>query len=331
MRRWVACLIVTAAMAVGGGALLYDWALKKLDSPGPLGEDRILVVPKGAGLSRIATTLTQQGVIDNALYFRLAARYLKADQALKAGEFAFPAAISMRQVIETLREGKVVIHRLTLAEGLTSYQMVALIEQAEALSGSVPRVPAEGTLLPETYHFARGDDRGALLARMETALTETLAELWATRDEGLPFKTPAEALVLASIVEKETALPEERPLISGVFVNRLRKPMRLQSDPTVVYGLTGGKGPLGRPLTRRDLKQATPFNTYVIDGLPPHPIANPGRDALAAVLHPAKTEHLYFVADGSGGHSFARTLAEHNRNVAKWRKIEKARGQKAAD
>ncbi len=211
----------------------------------------------------------------------------------------------------------------TLAEGLTSHEIVALVEQAEALEGAVEAVPSEGSLLPETYHYARGDRRGDLVVRMSRARDELLRVLWPGRAPNLPVATPEHAVVLASIVEKETGVAGERPLVASVFVNRLQKGMRLQSDPTVVYGLTGGTGPLGRALTRKDLQAPSPNNTYLNRGLPPGPIANPGRAALEAVLNPAQTAFLYFVADGSGGHAFAKTLAEHNRNVAKWRKFQK--------
>ncbi|HSR71798.1 MAG TPA: endolytic transglycosylase MltG, partial [Kiloniellales bacterium] len=209
----------------------------------------------------------------------------------------------------------------------TSQEAVTLIEQAEYLDGEIETVPPEGSLLPETYHYSRGDRREAVLERMRAALTDALAELWPRRVEGLPLSSPREAVILASIVEKETGLAEERPMIASVFYNRLRGGMRLQSDPTVVYGLAGGSGALGRPLTRADLQTPTPFNTYLIDGLPPEPISNPGRAAIEAVLQPAETEYLYFVADGNGGHRFAETLAEHNRNVAEWRRAREGDAQ----
>ena len=235
----------------------------------------------------------------------------------------------MEEVIEILRSGETLVHRLTVPEGLTSREIVALVNGAEKLSGEIAELPAEGSLLPDTYHFARGDDRGELVARMRQAQADLMSSLWKERAENLPLASPEEAIILASIVEKETGLAEERNLVAGVFVNRLNKKMRLQSDPTVVYGVTMGKAPLGRPLSRKDLKTKTPYNTYTNAGLPPGPIANPGRAALEAVLQPTKTDHLYFVADGSGGHAFAKTLAQHNRNVAKWRKLQKQKKQAA--
>ncbi len=231
----------------------------------------------------------------------------------------------MRDTLELMVSGKTVARRLTLPEGLTSFEVVALVQKAEGLEGEVQAVPPEGTLLPETYHYARGETRAEVVARMGRALDQVLDELWPERAPGLPISSPEQAVVLASIVEKETAVADERPLVASVFVNRLKKGMRLQSDPTVVYGLTGGKGPLGRALTRKDLQTPSPYNTYLADGLPPGPIANPGRASIEAVLNPAKTEYLYFVADGDGGHRFAKTLAEHNRNVAQWRKRQRKR------
>ncbi|MCH8835131.1 MAG: endolytic transglycosylase MltG, partial [Proteobacteria bacterium] len=227
------------------------------------------------------------------------------------------------QVVALLQSGKTVVRRLTVAEGLTTTQVLAQLNRTEGLAGDLPSPPGEGTLLPETYHFSYGERRDAMVARMRAAMDETLARLWDSRAPGLPLKSPREALILASIVEKETALPEERSRIAAVFLNRLGKGMRLQSDPTVAYALTGGRGPLGRPLSRADLKTPSPFNTYLIDGLPPGPVSNPGRAAMAAVLDPVATEDFYFVADGTGGHVFARTLGEHNRNVVRWRKFQK--------
>ncbi len=312
---------IAATVFVTVGGLLALYGLDRLERAGPLAADTVVYIPQGSGLDAIAGQLERAGVIEDPLVFRLGARVLGATRGLRAGEYLFPAALSMRGAIELLTSGRTVVRRLTLAEGLTSFEAVAVVEMAEALEGEVGTVPAEGSLLPETYHYARGDRRADLVARMGRALDETLGELWPGRAPGLPIATPREAVVLASIVEKETGRPDERPLVASVFINRLKKGMRLQSDPTVVYGLTGGRGALGRALTRQDVQAPSAYNTYLIDGLPPGPIANPGRAALEAVLNPAKTPYLYFVADGSGGHAFARTLAEHNRNVAKWRKL----------
>lgn len=230
----------------------------------------------------------------------------------------------MEEALAKLVEGDTVVRKVTVPEGLTSTEIVALINEAEGLSGEIESVPPEGSLLPETFHFTYGDPRNALIERMQADMKRLLDGLWEGRAEDLPISTPEEAVILASIIEKETAVAGERPQVASVFVNRLNRGMPLQSDPTVVYALTDGEGPLGRPLTRQDWKVDSPYNTYANSGLPPGPIANPGRESLEAALQPAETEFLYFVADGSGGHAFAKTLAEHNRNVAKWRRIRDA-------
>jgi UPF0755 protein len=262
-------------------------------------------------------------VIVDPLVFRLGLRLLADPAPLRAGEFAFAAGISPRAAAALLQSGKTVVHRLTIAEGLMTREIISQLNRTLGLTGPVKGVPREGSLLPETYHYAFADRRQTIVERMKTGMARALSELWQDRAPNLPFKFAPEALVLASVVEKETGKSGERVRIAGVLVNRLRKGMRLQSDPTVIYGLTQGSGPLGRKLTRADLKLPTAFNTYIIDGLPPFPITNPGRAAIAAVMHPLETEELYFVADGSGGHAFAKTLAQHNQNVAKWRRIQK--------
>jgi UPF0755 protein len=319
----LASLIASAvsALLVVVGVLAY-YAADRFERAGPLAADTVVYIPSGSALEAIAGQLERAGVVEDPLVFRLGVRVLGATRDLRAGEYLFPAGVSMRDAVEVLKSGRTVVRRLTLAEGLTSFEVAALVEKAEALEGEVGRIPLEGSLLPETYHYARGDRRAELIARMGRSLDEILSELWPGRAPGLPIATPEEAVVLASIVEKETGVAGERPLVASVFVNRLNKGMRLQSDPTVVYGLTGGQRVLGRALTRKDLQSLTAYNTYLIDGLPPGPIANPGRAALEAVLNPAQTAYLYFVADGTGGHAFAKTLAEHNRNVAKWRRLQ---------
>jgi UPF0755 protein len=244
---------------------------------------------------------------------------------LKAGEFAFPARVSPHDAAAIIASGRTVVRRLTLAEGITVVQAVALLRAAEGMDGDVASVPAEGELLPDTYFYSWGDSRERMLARQRRAMMELLNELWAKRAPDLPVKTPQEALVLASIVEKETAVADERPRIAAVFLNRLKRGMRLQADPTTIYGLTQGKAPLDRPLSRADLEARNAWNTYVIDGLPPTPIAIPGRAALAAVLNPIASADLYFVSDGNGRHVFAASLAEHNRNVGRLRQIERER------
>jgi len=312
----IALFLGLAALLAGAAAALgYHLATR----PGPLEAPARVIVERGESLGAIAEDLAARGIVGRPLVFRIAARVMGAGRALRAGEFEIPARASPVDVVRTLREGDLVERRLTVAEGMTSTQIVALLRAEAALKGEIGGIPAEGSLLPETYHFHYGDDRMRLLNRMAAAQDELLAELWPNRAEELPFTSGYEAVILASIVEKETGVAAERSLIASVFLNRLERGMRLQSDPTVIYGLTGGM-PLGRPLTRADLDRPTPYNTYSHAGLPPTPIANPGRAAIAAVLDPAETDYLYFVADGSGGHAFAETLAEHNRNVAAWRR-----------
>ncbi len=286
----------------------------------------MLVIPRGASIRSIGALLAAEGVVSDATVFSLGVRGFGGESPLVAGEYVFPPAVSARDAMRLLQSGKVVARNLTIPEGLTTLQILELVGAAEALEGDLPETQAlgEGVLLPETYQYVRGEERAAILARMQKAMDETLAELWRGRNaDAGPLTTPRDALVLASIVERETGKAEERPRVAAVFLNRMRRGMRLQSDPTVVYGLSNGTGTIGRPLTRADLAVDHPYNTYVHGGLPPGPIANPGRDSLAAVMQPAKSKDLYFVADGTGGHAFARTLAEHNRNVAKWRRIQR--------
>jgi UPF0755 protein len=309
------CLIVACLIAIA--ATVYGVDLYR--RPGPLTGETVVVVPKGASVAAIAQRLFSEGVIASPLLFRIGARMEGVDSDLRAGEYLLPAGISIADVVAMLRQGRVLVRRLTVPEGLTSAQVVDLVRGIAVLEGEPGEVPAEGTLLPETYHYSTGENRRRLIERMAAAMDETVRALWADRAPDLPLESREEAVALASIVEKETALAEERPRVAAVFLNRLRLGMRLQADPTVVYGLAGPAGSLNRPLTQADLQTPTPYNTYLIDGLPPGPIANPGRAAITAVLRPIASEELYFVADGSGGHAFARTLDEHNRNVARWR------------
>ena len=325
MRRVILAIVVFCLLIGGGAAALGLWAYRQFEAPGPASADIQIVIPKGAGASGIAERLAGIGVVADPLIFKLGTRIFGQGRPLRAGEYLFPAHASAHQVMDLLIAGQTVVRKLTVAEGLTSREVLALVAEAEGLKGEVPAVPpAEGTLLPETYHFSYGDDRAALVERMAESMRAALDELWSARAEGLPVQTPEEAVILASIVEKETGIDAERPRVAAVFVNRLAQGMKLQSDPTVIFALTKGEAPLGRALLRADLAVDDPYNTYAHPGLPPGPIANPGKAAIAAVLQPAATKELYFVADGSGGHAFAETLAEHNRNVAKWRKLRKA-------
>lgn len=329
MRRLVrsfGLLFIVAALVAGGVAA---WAYWTFTRPGPLDGPTTVIVPRGAGLGEVAALLGEAGVLGQPEVFAAAARLTGKGRSIRAGEYAFAPRVSGARVLDILVRGETVVRQVTIPEGLTTRQIVQLLENTPGLTGpaagAVPTsdLPAEGTLLPETYNYSFGDSRRMLLDRMAAAMKETLAELWPKRAAGLPFDTMAEAVTLASIVEKETGIPEERPHVASVFINRLRRGMRLESDPTVVYAMSGGTGPLGRPLTRDDLKIELPHNTYVNAGLPPSPICNPGRASIAAVLDPAESGDLFFVADGTGGHAFARTLEEHIRNVAKWRRLQR--------
>lgn len=314
-RKW---LLAGAA----GGVALLGVMLLGIFMPGPHDETRRVVLERGASLRSVTAQLAAADTLRNGLLFRLYVR-LRGDAArLKAGEFDLPARANMETIRRLLIKGDVVLHKITFAEGLTSQQIIAQLRDAAVLSGEVS-VPLEGTLLPETYAVPRGMSRQALVKKMMAAQKTALDELWPQRQEGLPLPSKYEALILASIVERETGVAEERPLVAAAFINRLKKRMRLQSDPTIIYGLVGGQGKLGRPIRRSEIRRKTPYNTYRINGLPPTPIANPGRASIAAVLNPADSKALYFVADGTGGHVFAETLSAHNKNVRRWREIEK--------
>ena len=273
--------------------------------------------------------LAREGVITDPWVFIGGALALKArGEDLKSGEYQFSKRASMRDVAETIIEGKVVQHQLTLAEGLTSEQIVARLLENDVLAGNIREIPREGTLLPESYKFTRGMSREQMIQRMQQAQARVVKEVWDRRMPDLPIKSPEQLVTLASIIEKETGKPEERTRVAAVFMNRLKQNMRLQSDPTIIYGLVGGKGSLGRPIMKSEIEQPTPYNTYVINGLPPGPIANPGRASLEAAASPARTKELFFVADGTGGHAFADNYDQHQKNVARLRVLEQgAEGQ----
>jgi UPF0755 protein len=319
-RLLVAATFLLATAIVVAGAV-FSWGKARFESPGPLQARTVVHIPAGTGVQGIADRLAAEGVIARPAIFVWGARLTGKARQLKAGEFAFPARASPEHALNIIVSGKTVARKLTVPEGLTSAAVVELVRQAPAMTGKVASVPPEGSLLPDTYHYRRGDARGDLVRRMQDSMDALLDELWPQRADDLPFETRREALTLASIVERETAVPEERALVAGVFVNRLRRGMRLQSDPTVRFAVSDGGPVLDRPLTRGDLELEHPYNTYRIGGLPPGPIANPGRAAIEAVLDPAETDYLYFVANGNGGHAFAKTLREHNRNVAEWRRV----------
>jgi UPF0755 protein len=310
-------LLIAAA-----GAVIY-FGKQKLEAPGPLERDRSVVIESRKGVRDIADTLKREGVIDQTLPFIAGAKLLGVGDELKAGEYLFEAHTSMAKVLQTMVEGRSVQYSVTIPEGLTSQQIVQRLKDSAVLTGDIAAVPREGSLLPETYKVTRGWTREQILQRMSAAHKRLVDEVWAKRAPDLPIKSKEELVTLASIVEKETGKADERARVAGVFVNRLKKKMRLQSDPTIVYGLMGGKGPLGRPLLKVEMDEPNPYNTYQIDGLPPGPIANPGRASLEATAQPMKTNDLYFVADGTGGHVFAETLDEHSKNVARWRGIER--------
>jgi len=321
--------LLILALLVGGGAIVVGKT--RFEAPGPLTEDKVVTIPPRSGMMEIADLLQREGVIDeHRLIFAGGVLAMKARSGLKAGEYLFQKHASVRDVVETIVEGKVVQHQITIPEGLTSEQIVARLLESDLLSGNIKEVPREGSLLPNSYYFHRGFSREQMIARMRQAQDRLMREVWERRNPDLPVRTPEQLLILASIIEKETGKPEERTRVAAVFANRLKQKMKLQSDPTIVYGLVFGKGSLGRPITRADIQSQTPYNTYVIEGLPPGPITNPGRASIEAAANPARTKELFFVADGTGGHAFAETYEQHQKNVAKWRAIEQeARGERS--
>ena len=322
--RWVLFFLVLFA-TVMGGAVYVGYSLLVAD--GPLQVAKTVVIPRGAGPSTMAKVLQEEGVIAHTRLFRIALLIDAAPKPIKAGEYEIPARASMQAIVDILQSGKVVQRRLTVPEGITTAEVLELVRKTEALTGEITLDVKEGDLLPETYFYSRDDTRDGLLSRMKEAMEKTLDAAWRKRAPGLPLANRREALVLASIVEKETALAAERGKVAAVYKNRLRRKMKLESDPTTIYGLTGGRAPLNRELTRADLQSTSPYNTYVVTGLPPGPICNPGRASIVAATNPARDRSLYFVADGQGGHAFALTLADHNRNVARWREIQRERAE----
>ncbi len=319
-------ILVLLAVGIGGGLIVGK---QRFEAPGPLASEKIVNIPRG-GIRDIADQLQREGVIDQPLVFMAGVLVLKARDDLKAGEYQFNKQASLRQVVETLIEARVVQHPITIPEGLTSEQIIAKLLENTVLTGNIKEIPREGTLLPDTYYFPRGFARERIIQLMQQAHQRVLKDVWEHRNPDLPLRSPEQLVILASIVEKETGKPEERTRVSSVFVNRLKQKMRLQSDPTIIYGLVGGKGALGRPIMRSEIEQPTPYNTYVIDGLPPAPIANPGRASLEAAAKPARTKELYFVADGTGGHAFSDTYDQHQKNVARLRTIEQQQKESLA-
>ncbi len=321
MARILAVLLLLAVLA--GGA--WYWEQMDFAAPGPVarngGRETVIDISQRQGLWKIANQLEGAGTTRSAALFALGVRLRGEGTLLKAGEYAIPSGSSMRDIADLLASGRVIEHKLTAAEGLTSQMIAGLVNADRELAGPPQQAPEEGTLLPETYLFTRGAKRSAILARMRNAQARFLARAWQSRDPSVPFRAPGEALTLASIVEKETAIPQERRHVAAVFINRLRLGMKLESDPTVIYGLSKGF-PLGHGIRASELASVTPYNTYMIAGLPPTPICNPGKDSISAVLNPAHSNDLYFVADGTGGHVFAATKADQDRNVARWRQIE---------
>nr|WP_210273685.1 endolytic transglycosylase MltG [Rhizobium sp. WYCCWR 11146] len=322
--------IMTMAVLVCVVAVIgFYYATSTYRNPGPLQTNTNFIVRNGAGLTEIASNLERNAIISDARIFRyLTATHLSAGESLKAGEYEIKARASMRDIMELLKSGKSILYSVSFPEGLTVRQMFDRMLQDTVLEGDLPAaLPTEGSLRPDTYKFSRGTKRSEIIEQMAAAQQKLVDQIWDKRDQSLPLRSKEEFVTLASIVEKETGVPDERAHVASVFLNRLGKGMRLQSDPTIIYGLFGGEGkPADRPIYQSDLKRDTPYNTYVIKGLPPTPIANPGKDALEAVANPWKTQDLYFVADGTGGHVFSATLEEHNANVKRWRKLEADKG-----
>ncbi|MDB5550241.1 MAG: hypothetical protein JWL86_225 [Rhizobium sp.] len=316
-------MTMVTLLTVAAVALVY-YAFREYQAPGPLEADTTFLVREGAGINEIGQSLERKGIISQSRIFTTVTKFLGEDQKSRHGEYEVKAHASMMEIMDLFKTGKSIQYSVTMPEGLTVKQTFKRLAADPILEGDLPvDLPPEGSLRPETYKFTRGSKRGIIVAQMKAAQQKILDEVWEKRDKDSPLASKEEMLILASIVEKETGKADERPQVASVFLNRIKKGMRLQSDPTIVYGLFGGDGkPSDRELTKADVDKETPYNTYEIDGLPPTPIANPGRAALEAVANPSRTDYLYFVADGTGGHAFAATLKEHNENVARWRKFQ---------
>ncbi|MBB5751490.1 endolytic transglycosylase MltG [Prosthecomicrobium pneumaticum] len=325
-------LLTVVVVALLGAAGMVAFGKLRFEQAAHFREPRTFVVERGMGLRDIAEQLQKSGLITSKWIFIAGVRANGAQDELKAGEYLIPARASMEEIMETMVSGKAILYSITIPEGLTTQQIIARIQSDPVLTGAIEQVPDEGTLLPDTYRFSRGDTRQNLINRMRRDHDRVVTEIWNRREDGLPITDQKQFVTLASIVEKETGIADERSRVAAVFINRLRRNMRLQSDPTVIYGVYGGAGkPSDTPVRRSDLDDDNAYNTYKVTGLPPGPIANPGRASLEAVANPSRTKDLYFVADGTGGHVFAETLADHNRNVQRWRQVEAKRREQGDD
>ncbi|MCF6326571.1 MAG: endolytic transglycosylase MltG [Devosiaceae bacterium] len=320
-------MVVLGVLVAGG---IFFVATQRYYAKGPMSENRVFLVEQGLGLAAVANRLETANLIANRWIFQFGAMLQRKQSSIRAGEYQIAANASMAEIILEITEGRAITYSVTIPEGLTSWEAVQRINAAPNLTGEITVIPAEGSLLPNTYSFERGSDRQLVIDRMGEAFQVEVAQIWETRSPDLPLNSIEEMVILASIVEKETGIGAERAGVAGVFINRINIGMRLQSDPTIIYGITNGQGSLGRGLRRSEIDEKTPYNTYQIDGLPPTPIANPGVAAMRAVVNPDDTEALFFVADGTGGHVFANTYAEHQVNVARWRVIEREMAAEAA-
>lgn len=316
-------------LAIGAACLagIWNWSERYFESSGPLEHETAVIVPQGASITRIAELLAEQDVILYPRAFTLILKFTKPKVTLQAGEYSFEPGISPKEAYEKLVSGETVVRQITIPEGLYTSQILDIINNTYGLTGDIPQGIREGDLLPESYHYHYGDTKASIIERMRNAMRDTIEDLWQKKADNLPFSNINQAITLASIVEKETHIDAERSHVASVFINRLRKNMRLQSDPTVIYAITNGAYVLDRLLTTKDLQVPSEYNTYVVFGLPPAPIDNPGKASIAAVLNPMETHDYYFVANGNGGHLFAKNLKEHNANVRKWRKLEKEKKQ----